>query len=75
MKRHKLTHLLNDLLTEDVFDTSNMGESNEPVVDKKTFMAAIAQYHNYASLFTQNIDEYLNSVDAIKEFTLKLIRK
>jgi C-terminal processing protease CtpA/Prc len=24
---------------------------------------------------TQNIDEYLNSVDAIKEFTLKLIRK
>lgn len=66
MKRHKLTHLLNDLLTEDVFDTSNMGQSNEPVVDKATFMRALAQYQNYARLFRQNIDEYKLVLDNIK---------
>ncbi len=67
MKKHKLTHLLNDLLTEDVFDGSTGNQTdNIPPVDKKTFLESISRYHEYAGLFRQNVSEYKKVLDEIK---------
>jgi hypothetical protein len=67
MKRHKLTHILNNLLTEDALDVSPGNQTdNVPPVDKKTFMESLQRYHTYAGLFRQNVSEYKKVLDEIK---------
>lgn len=67
MQKHKLTHLLNDLLTEDVFDTSNQtaGE-NVATVNKQEFLNSLGKYQAYSALFKQNIGEYKTALEFIR---------
>ena len=67
MKRHKLTHLLNDLLTEDVFGSSEGNVTdNVPPVDKKLFQESLKRFHEYGRMFNKDVNEYKMALKEIK---------